>query len=374
MEENNHSPFKNYAFISYSRHDKREAEKLQKKLEDYKLPKTTRNEIKDSKFLRDIWRDVTDLRGDVNVEIRRQLSLSKYLIVICSPNSANPLSYVNKEVDYYANTLGRGDYIIPYIISGVPNSIDSETECFPKALREYNLHHNKNRYGYNVNELGHSLAFIKVVAEMLDVDVEMLWQRFKRDRRRRIARRIVVALLLFIIIVYAWKPVRLNFMMEDKSISSLPEMREGKLIVNNREYHIDKKNFTVFISDLSATYRGRYVPVKFRAIYYKNIDTLIKIGFGCSQDVKLTLRRDDTFAVYSGYVFDEWGSAIPDALVEIGKHVAKTDTSGYFRVVIPPDSQSVTNHVRVSKGGKEVFESDDEWPRDSIRYMLKCLH
>lgn len=95
MEKNKHSPFKNYAFISYNSLDRREAEKLQRKLEHYKLPKTTRNEIKDSKYLRDIWRDVTNLRGDIDEEIRKQLSLSKFLIVICSPNSANPLSYVN---------------------------------------------------------------------------------------------------------------------------------------------------------------------------------------------------------------------------------------------------------------------------------------
>ena len=373
MEKNKHSPFKNYAFISYNSLDRREAEKLQRKLEHYKLPKTTRNEIKDSKYLRDIWRDVTNLRGDIDEEIRKQLSLSKYLIVICSPNSANPLSYVNKEVDYYANILGRGDYIIPYIIKGVPYSNNPDTECFPKALRDYNLNHNKNIYGYDVNDLGHSLAFIKVVAEMLDVDVEMLWQRFKRDRRKRIARRIVVTLLLFIIMLYIWRPVRLNFTLEDKNHSSLPEMRDAKLIVNNREYHVDGNNLTVSIYDLAATYRGRYVPVKFRAIYYENIDTLIKVGFGCSQDVKLALRRDDTFAIYSGYVFDEWGGVIPGALVEIGRYVTKTDSSGNFRVVLPPDSQSVTNHVRVSKVGKEVFESEDEWPRDSIRYVLHNL-
>ena len=245
MEKNKHSPFKNYAFISYNSLDRREAEKLQRKLEHYKLPKTTRNEIKDSKYLRDIWRDVTNLRGDIDEEIRKQLSLSKYLIVICSPNSANPLSYVNKEVDYYANILGRGDYIIPYIIKGVPYSNNPDTECFPKALRDYNLNHNKNIYGYDVNDLGHSLAFIKVVAEMLDVDVEMLWQRFKRDRRKRIARRIVVTLLLFIIMLYIWRPVRLNFTLEDKNHSSLPEMRDAKLIVNNREYHVDGNNLTI---------------------------------------------------------------------------------------------------------------------------------
>ena len=51
---------------------------------------------------------------------RDNLDKSKYLILICSPNSAKS-EYVNDEAEYFIKN-GRTDHIIPLIVDGVPHS------------------------------------------------------------------------------------------------------------------------------------------------------------------------------------------------------------------------------------------------------------
>ena len=71
------------AFISYRHHDqdKRMAEKLQRRLENYKPPKGVGSGEKWKVF-----RDVTELSTNANlsVKIKEALASSEYLIVVCS--------------------------------------------------------------------------------------------------------------------------------------------------------------------------------------------------------------------------------------------------------------------------------------------------
>lgn len=79
----------NFAFISYNHKDVKHAKWLQNKLESYKLPTEIHNEFDDSRFIRPVFRDQTDLNtGVLSNVLRDQLEASRYLIVICSPNSA----------------------------------------------------------------------------------------------------------------------------------------------------------------------------------------------------------------------------------------------------------------------------------------------
>ena len=89
---------KRYAFISYNHKDKDMAKWLQAKLESYKLPTEIHNEFEDSRYLRPVFRDKTDLNtGILSDELRKNLQTSKYLVVLCSPNSAHS-KWVNDEV------------------------------------------------------------------------------------------------------------------------------------------------------------------------------------------------------------------------------------------------------------------------------------
>lgn len=172
-----------YAFISYQRKDEEWADRLRNKLEHYRLPLSVRKQDASlPKEIRPIFRDALELAGGVLAkEIETALQQSKYLIVICSPNSAKS-PWVNKEIQTFID-LGREDRIIPFIIDGTPFSDNEETECFPPALRS--LKGEKELLGVNINELSRDAAAIKVVARMFSLKFDTLWQRYERERRRR---------------------------------------------------------------------------------------------------------------------------------------------------------------------------------------------
>ena len=94
-----------YAFISYKREDEPWARWLAKKIENYNLP-TTLNGKELPKSLRPVFRDTDELSaGNLPKQIYDALSISKNLIVICSPCSAQS-EWVNKEIQDFISIKG----------------------------------------------------------------------------------------------------------------------------------------------------------------------------------------------------------------------------------------------------------------------------
>ena len=187
-----------YAFISYKRDDQKWAEWLQEKLEHYKLPSNLNGRDSLPKEIRPVFRDKSELAAGVLAdEIQKALDNSKYLIVICSPHSAKS-EWVNKEVQAFIDS-GRTDKIIPFIIEGVPNSNNDETECFPKAIRE--LPAEDELLGVNINEMGRDAAAVKVVAQMFGLRFDDLWQRHEREKKRRRNWIITASVAAFLVMV-----------------------------------------------------------------------------------------------------------------------------------------------------------------------------
>lgn len=230
MERNQ---FTHMAFISYKREDEKWAKWLQQKLESYRLPVAIRKEHQDlPERLSPIFRDTTDFSGGVLADaITNGLKASRHLIVICSPLAANS-KWVCKEVEDFRN-LGKSAQIIPFIIEGEAHSKDPDKECFPKSLLE--LSESEEVLGININENGREAAFVKVVATMLGLEFDALWQRHQRAERRR-RRMVMGGLMGFILMLLgvagwiSWQYVELN-------------KRNNLIETQNRE--IDMKNDSI---------------------------------------------------------------------------------------------------------------------------------
>ena len=178
--------YRYFAFVSYSRKDMPWAKWLQKKLQNYMLPsKLIRTHKGLPKRITPVFRDQQDISGNVlENALHQALDDSRYLIVICSPNSAKSI-YVNEEVRYFVS-LGRQEQIIPLIVSGTAFSGDPETECFPEALRAIT----PELLGINIQEYGKRMAFLRIVSTMLRIHHDEI---VKRDGTRRLIRRIAAA-------------------------------------------------------------------------------------------------------------------------------------------------------------------------------------
>ncbi len=180
--EMNDQRYAYYAFISYSHKDQKWADWLHRKLENYRLPNAVRREAEGRlpKHIRPVFRDKTDIGvGSLSQSLRKELEDSRFLIVICSPNSANS-EWVSREIDHFRQ-MGRGERIIPFIVEGHPHAGEPSRECYPSALRESG----DELLGVSVPELKQEPALVKVVAAILGLKFDQLWQRHKRRERQR---------------------------------------------------------------------------------------------------------------------------------------------------------------------------------------------
>lgn len=210
-----------WAFISYSHADARQARAIHHFLENYKIPKHLVGKQTSSgvvpRRLRPIFKDREELpsASDLSELVNQALEASRFLIVICSPNSATS-KWVNEEVLNFKK-LGRASRILCIIVDGEPNATDlpgrAAEECFCEALRfriddDLKLTHKRAEpvaADARRNRDGRRLARLKLVAGMLGIGLDELRQRDMQQRNRRMAViSTVLAMGMALTLVLAW--------------------------------------------------------------------------------------------------------------------------------------------------------------------------
>lgn len=198
--------FEYSAFISYKREDEKWAIWLQNRLERYSIPSSLRKEIpRLPKHIKPVFRDKTDLgAGGLVVSLHKELERSHFLIVICSPYSANS-DWVGQEIEYFRG-LGREEQIIPFIVDGVPHCEDTSQECFHPIFKQFS----DEPLGINIKEIGKQQALVKVLAKLLDLRYDVLWgrhQRYLRQKRIKIVSVFLLIACLGLLYWYYTKPM-----------------------------------------------------------------------------------------------------------------------------------------------------------------------
>jgi len=189
---------KYWAFISYSHKDTAIADWLHRKLETYRVPKslvgTPSREGEVPSRIMPIFRDREELptSSELGDNLEKSLQQSRYLIVICSPDAAQS-RWVEEEVRAFKGWHGR-DHILALIARGAPNATDrgrAEDECFPQSMRfDVNAANARVQVEPIAADLrpegdGRERAFLKIVAGLLGVGFDDLYQREKRRQKRR---------------------------------------------------------------------------------------------------------------------------------------------------------------------------------------------
>ncbi len=194
MEENRQ--YRYFAFISYSRKDERWAKWLQTRLETYHLPAAVRKQHADTpRRIAPVFRDKTDLSGGVlREQLCNELDESRFLILICSPNSAAS-EWVDREVRRFVES-GRAEQIIPFVVDGA-----ADQSVFPPSLR---WGEEKSLLGISVQEMGRTAAFLRVVSTMLGLKYDELARRHRKRMVRRCAAAAVATVLALAAAGRAW--------------------------------------------------------------------------------------------------------------------------------------------------------------------------
>lgn len=368
---------KRYAFISYNHKDVKWAKWLQDKLESYKLPSDIHNEFEDSRYLRPVFRDKTDLdTGILANELRKELEESKYLVVICSPNSAKS-AWVSDEVKAFIE-MGRLDFIIPFIVLGTPHNYKDrdcnspyDDECYPTFLRQHTQQHPElELLGISADEVGKEKAFIRVVSRMLGVSFDVLWKRHDRDKRNRRIVSVLCTCILLVLTYWFAAPISVKINLKD-SEHQLPLPQEVLISFNHSLYKTKTIDTTVVVSKIPGYLRLSKVLLTIKATYYQNVVEEIKIPMGISKNLEIQMLRDETFELFAGHVYDEEGNPIERANVTIENIVAQTDKNGFFSISFPVKKQSVTKAIKMSKEGYRSIVRYDETPNNDLKYILE---
>ena len=359
-------PKEYYAFISYKREDEKWAKWLQQKLESYKLPSVIRKERKDvPKYIRPIFRDSTDLTGGILADkLRDELLLSKYLIVICSPN-ATKSEWINREIQTFIDE-GRAANIIPFIVGGTPHSINVNDECFPEAILK--IPNGKELLGINVKEIGKEKAFIRLVAYLLNLKFDILWQRHRRrDRNRKVIVTGVLSISIFLSYIFVI-PVFVSIRIIDER-HRLPYPKDAEIIVEGSHYPLSKLDTIIANIKFPGYMKLSNIDVSFKSTYYNDIDCKLSPQLKWKNDVEVKLCRDSTFATFGGVVLDEGGNPIENAMVVVDTFKCTTNTMGEFNISIPVELQSTSKVVSIIKEGYVPIRRE-EIPFANAQYVL----
>ena len=215
--------YKYWAFISYSHQDRAWANWLHKSLETYRVPHRLVGREHWSgplpRRLMPIFRDRDELpsSAELGSVLNEALRQSRYLIVICSPQSARS-RWVNEEVKYF-KSLGRSLRVLPLVIGGEPSASEMPNsglaECMPPAVR-FEVDANGEITQRKAEPIaadarggkdGRATAKLKLIAGLIGVGLDELRQR---ERQRQIQRRVLataagVALVLLAGLGWHWQ-------------------------------------------------------------------------------------------------------------------------------------------------------------------------
>lgn len=356
-----------FAFISYSHRDLAVAKWLQRKLEGFRLPVKINNDVDARcRYLRPVFRDQSDLNsGILSEELQRHLLESKYLIIICSEHSAAS-DWVSAEARAFVES-GRLDKIIPLI---VPDGHTPENLLFPRYLREYFLTHPQQELlGVNIGEVGREKAFVRVVSRMLGVSFDSLWKRHLRQQRRRMAISSALALTAAASTYFFAVPLDVYVTVCPQK-SALPSGDFVTLRLNNAEYispaptpHFDKVR-------LPGYRRFSKIGISVASPFFIAVDTVVSAGFGLERQISVQLRRDNTFAIFAGTVFDEELLPLSDVQVTVAGSSAISGQDGVFSITLPPEAQLPQQHITLEKDGYATLQRLDETPSSDLRYIM----
>lgn len=355
--------YKYFAFISYNSKDIKWGRRLQKKLENYRMPITMCNEHGwKRKPIKPVFFAPTDIQpGGLSEELQERLKASRNLIVICSPNSAQS-EWVGKEIELFHN-LGRVKHLHFFIVDGIPHSNNSSTECFNPVIDCLGL---PEILGANINEqsqtypftnipwafMNKERAYVQLISKLLEVEFDSIWQRHKRQLVQKIISVIIGFLMVFVALFCVWytnQPVDVKIQLKEANTynSQLPPLKDAVVTLTlENETKTDTTNRieqTVTFTNIPQRYLGKEVRLLISCKDFLPVDTMITL----TKEQSILIQRDR--AVYGDIKFSLWNpndeSYLNNVEIMIEGISVFSDNNGFVSIHIPLGHQKTAYRI-----------------------------
>ena len=278
------------AFISYSHKDKAFASWLQRGIENYTIPRALKEKYPylPTDLKRSVFRDEEELAGAsaLTPVLENALKTSEKLIVICSVDAVMS-SWVEKEIVFFKE-VHNDSHIISVIKEG------EVKEVLPKALKEEGV----EPLAIDAS-MGRKKALVKVIATLLGVDFPELWEREKKEERKRLWFKSIVVVTFLLLGIYAY--------VQYTAISSNKELDGLNTQISKIEYRLKRSR----LSKGEAYRLGERLKV-LSDMKKRKIDTLKWFGLFHSSVAKKAKK-----------LYDKGGVDAALALLESSKSVAE---------------------------------------------------
>ena len=348
--------YKYFAFISYNQQDVAWGKRLQRKLENYKMAATLCSEKGWKRTpIRPVFFAPTDIQpNELTEELKARLEASRNLIVICSPHSAQS-EWVGREIAYF-HSLGREKNIHFFIIDGVPNSNDPQTECFNPVIKELGM---SERLGANINERNYSWnymnrqrAYVQLITKLLGIEFDTIWQRHKRHLIEKWTTIILLGIAILCSIAWAWmahRPITVSVALEEvmPPNNNLPKLSDAEvtLVLENdiRRVRTHSMDEVVCFTNVPKNWLGSNVELRFvdfpdtpeSANYYP---TEIKLKL--EEKMTIPVCRDTIkYGRLKARVIDRNHHPLPNYRISIAGLDVTTDDKGNIDTYIPYENQ-----------------------------------
>lgn len=355
-----------FAFISYNSKDMEWGKRLQRKLEHYKMPATLCSEHGWERTpLKPVFFAPTDIQGGgLSAELQGRLQASKNLIVICSPNSAKS-EWVGKEIAYF-HQLGRTNQIHFFIVDGVPNSGNEDTECFNPIVKQLglpeilapNIHEQTQTYPYTRipwPRMNRERAYVQLITKLLGVEFDSIWQRHKRLLIQQAVAWVVGIIAVLTALLGVWmtnQPVYIELSLNEASVhnDNLPPLHDAvvTLTLDNetKTDTIQALDETILFANIPHRFLNNNVRVQVETPEFLPVDTSVLL----TKQLSINIFRNPD--VYGDVHFLLWNpqkeAGVANTKVMVDDHSTTSDAEGYVKLVVPLAEQKPAYPVSAS--------------------------
>lgn len=159
----------------------------------------------------------------------------------------------------------------------------------------------------------------------------------------------------------AWRyftPIDMKIFVHEDASFQIPDMpfEKGSLTVaysniSPTTYIVDNQNNFATINEINYKFKNHPAQIKFSANGFIPIDTTVNI----SEKIELFIRRDQSLGTIFGFVVDEKGKPVANALLTTQNLSTYSDENGKFSISIPFEKQKIEQSLTVQKEGFQTW-------------------